>query len=185
MNSLCPACHHVYREHKVVRKYWKIVKAFPQEHTYTCTQQHALLCCSTQCNNSRSMFFNRLNFRCSYKFTAIIKEPPTVTVRENLSHYVFKWRGLYSKAFESSQACKMLLILLSDTTQLFCFNKQTHDESLSLCWGGSVKRHSHEDHLYKINASVNLCGITFVVGIIWNKNLMKMPSLNDDSSHYT
>lgn len=36
---------------------------------------------------------------------------------------------IFKKVFEASQACKTLLILLSDATQLFCLNGQTPDES--------------------------------------------------------
>lgn len=79
----------------------------------------------------------------------------------------------------------MLLILLSDTTQLFCLNKQTHDESLCLCCGCSLKRHSCEDHFNKLNGSMNLWGIRFVACINLNKIRMKMPCSSYDSSDYT
>lgn len=88
--------------------------------------------------------FNQLKFRCRHNLP-----PLTDIMCENPSHSVFKWGGLYSTAFESSEACKMLLILLSDTTQLFCLNKQTHNEYLSLCYGYSLRRHSCKDHFNK------------------------------------
>lgn len=64
---------------------------------------------------------------------------PAMTWEKSLSSSM-QMRGIIFKSIESSQACQMPLILLADTTQHFCLNRQTHDESVSLCYDSAIKR---------------------------------------------